>query len=84
MFLCAQYKNRELINITFAISTLPAFEVMVPAAFEKNPNLPYQNRAMVRLFCLLEEKNRALDNVNSLCFGSYFEKINDENNDIIE
>ena len=52
-------------------------------AFVKNRNLLYQNKAMVK-DCLLGKKPGALDNVNSLCFGSYFGKINDENNDIIE
>ena len=76
-------QNHELINITFAISTLPAVEVMVPAAFDKNPNLLYQNRVMVKDSSAFWKKTGALDNLNSFCFGSYFGKINDENN-IIE
>ena len=37
------------------ISPFPAFEVTVPAALEKNRNLLYQNRAIIRLFCLFKK-----------------------------
>ena len=48
LFLCTLYKNHKLTNITFVISMLPVFEVMVPATFEENRILLYQNRAMIK------------------------------------
>ena len=69
-------KNHKLINITFAISILPALEVMVLVALEKTRNLLYQNKAMFKTNTISAfGKKGALHNMNSLCLASHFVNI---------
>ena len=75
LFLCAQYKNHKLINITFAISILPALEVMVPVALEKTRNLLYQNRALFKTKTLSPFGKKRLYTVWTLCVLSLILRI---------